>query len=76
MQLKAEQVAGARLPSNITGYSRHGLNQAISRDDVGVAPGAILDAVKNPLSITGQSGLFAVSCGTRQSHFAGAGANG
>lgn len=34
----------------------HGLNQAISRDGVGVAPGAILDAVRNPLSITGQSG--------------------
>ncbi len=56
MQLKAESVAGALLPSKITGYSRHGLNQAISRDGVGVAPGAILDAVRNPLSITGQSG--------------------
>ncbi|MDX2205430.1 MAG: hypothetical protein NW223_21960 [Hyphomicrobiaceae bacterium] len=56
MQLKAEEIAGARLPSEITGYSRHGLNQAISRDGVGVAPGAILDAVENPLNIAGQSG--------------------
>ncbi|WP_345539604.1 hypothetical protein [Variovorax defluvii] len=52
----AEEVAGARLPSEITGYSRHGLNQAISRDGVDVAPSAILDALKNPLSTTGQNG--------------------
>lgn len=56
MQLKAEELAGTRLPSEISGYSRHGLNQAISRDGVGVAPSAILDAFKNPLNITGQSG--------------------
>jgi len=35
---------------------RHGLNQAISREGVGVSTRAILDAFKNPLSITGQSG--------------------
>jgi hypothetical protein len=56
MQLQVEEVAGTRLPSEITGYSKHGLNQAISRDGAGVAPGAILDAIKNPLNITGQSG--------------------
>lgn len=56
MQLAAEEVAGARLPYQITGYSRHGLNQAISRDGVGVAPGAILDAFNNPLSLSGQTG--------------------
>jgi hypothetical protein len=33
----------------INGYTRHGLNQAISRDGVGVSPSAILDAVKIPL---------------------------
>jgi hypothetical protein len=32
----------------ITGFTKHGLNQAISRDGVGVASEAILDAVKNP----------------------------
>ncbi|RUD93116.1 hypothetical protein IPC1228_31485 [Pseudomonas aeruginosa] len=40
----------------MTGYSKHGLNQAISRDGVGVAPQAITDAVSNPIKISGQSG--------------------
>jgi hypothetical protein len=39
--------AGARLPQAITGYTRHGLNQAISRDGVGVSTRAIMDAFKN-----------------------------
>jgi hypothetical protein len=53
MQLGAEQVAGASLPQALTGYTKHGLNQAISRDGVGVSPAAILDAFKNPTSIVG-----------------------
>ena len=56
MQLAAEEAAGARLPGQISGYTRHGINQAISRDGVGVSPRAILDAFKNPLSIEGQAG--------------------
>ncbi len=56
MQLAAEEAAGARLPGAISGFTRHGLNQAISRDGVGVASRAMLDAVKNPVSIAGQSG--------------------
>jgi hypothetical protein len=56
MQLAAEEAAGAVLPKAITGYTRHGLNQAISRDGVGVATRAIADAFKNPISIAGQSG--------------------
>jgi hypothetical protein len=63
-QLAAEEVAGARLPQAITGYTRHGLNQAISREGVGVSTRAILDAFKNPLSITGQSGGRFVLTGT------------
>lgn len=43
-------VAGGR----ITGYTRHGLNQAISRNNQGVHPSAILDAVRNPTQITRQ----------------------
>jgi len=38
----------AKVGGKITGYTRHGLNQAIGREGVGVAPRAILDAVKNP----------------------------
>ena len=41
------QVAG-----DITGFRRHGLNQAINR---GVAPHAILDAVVNPIQILPQA---------------------
>jgi hypothetical protein len=63
-QLAAEEVAGARLPQAITGYTRHGLNQAISREGVGVSPRAILDAFENPLSITGQSSGRFVLTGT------------
>jgi len=35
--------------ANIAGYTKHGLNQAISRDGVGVSQQAILNAVKNPI---------------------------
>jgi hypothetical protein len=54
--LQAEVVAGAKMPHALTGYTRHGLNQAISRDGVGVSAAAIRDAFKNPLSIAGQQG--------------------
>ena len=40
----------------ITGYTFHGLHQAIGRDGVGVSPRAMLDAIRNPLSITKRSG--------------------
>ena len=41
----------------ITGYTRHGLNQAISRDGRGVAASSILDAVRNPVSqVAGRNG--------------------
>jgi hypothetical protein len=55
-QLAAEEIAGARLPAEIARYTRHGLNQAISREGVGVSIGAIRDTFQNPRSITGQSG--------------------
>lgn len=35
----------------ITGYTRHGLNAAISRNGVGVSPMAILNTVRNPISM-------------------------
>ena len=55
-QLAAEEIAGARLPSGISGYTIHGLDQAISREGVGVSVPSILDTMRNPLSIAGQSG--------------------
>ncbi len=35
----------------ITGYTPHGLNQAISRDNHGVSVSAMNDAVQNPLQV-------------------------
>lgn len=49
-------LAGATVGAVITGYTRHGLNQAISRDGVGVSPSSILDATNNPLQVNPQSG--------------------
>lgn len=48
----AETGTGVR---GITGYTRHGLNSAISHDGVGVSPAAILDAVRNPIRIVPQA---------------------
>jgi RHS repeat-associated protein len=39
----------------ITGFTEHGLDQAISRDGVGVANRAILDAVRNPQKVIKQA---------------------
>ncbi len=55
-RLALEEIAGASLPTRITGYTRHGLNQAISRNGVRVSTRAILDAVRSPVRVLGQSG--------------------
>jgi hypothetical protein len=56
MQLAAEEIAGARMPGQLAGYTKHGINQTISRDGVGVSTRAILDAFQNPTKIFGQAG--------------------
>ena len=45
-------------PSNITGFTNHGLNQVISRNGHGVNNNALLDTIKNPQSITKQGVFF------------------
>ena len=40
-----------KVANTITGYTKHGLNQAIGRNGVGVKPSAILDAVRNPVDV-------------------------
>ncbi|HMS22823.1 MAG TPA: RHS repeat-associated core domain-containing protein, partial [Candidatus Levybacteria bacterium] len=46
-----------KIADKITGYTNHGLNQAIGRDGgKGVAPKAILDAVRNPIKTVNQTG--------------------
>jgi hypothetical protein len=39
----------------LTGYRKHGIDQAISRDGVGVTYAAILAAVKQPLKVVQQT---------------------
>jgi len=51
MQLAAERAAGVPVPSAITGYTKHGINSAISRDGVGVSAKAILDTWHSPSKI-------------------------
>jgi hypothetical protein len=45
-----------RVGGRRTGYTRHGLHQAISRDGSGVSPRAILDAVGNPQQVIQRAG--------------------
>jgi hypothetical protein len=49
--LRGTTVGGA-----ITGFTKHGIDQAISREGVGVSTRAILDAVKNPVGRFSQAG--------------------
>lgn len=46
-----EPLLGQQTPTKITGYTRHGLDQALFRDGHGVSPKGILDAVRNPTEI-------------------------
>lgn len=51
---------GASIPSEITGYTNHGLEQALTRDGgVGVSESAMEDAVANPIDVVRQeNGTF------------------
>jgi len=53
----AKIVGPTRRPvlGKITGYTKHGINRAISRQGHGVSPRAILDAVRNPVKIVPQA---------------------
>ena len=51
MQLKAEQASGVNMPTQIYGYTKHGMNRVISRDGVGVSTESILKTWSNPSNI-------------------------
>ena len=51
----APQAASA-IGNALKGFTKHGINQAISRDGVGVSSKAILDALKNPVKVVVQKG--------------------
>jgi hypothetical protein len=46
---------GGTAAGRITGFTKHGINMAISKDGVGVATEAIFDAVRNPQQIIQQA---------------------
>ena len=43
-------------PDRITGYTKHGLQQALGRDGHGVSPKGILDAFRNPKNVVYDAG--------------------
>jgi RHS repeat-associated protein len=47
--------AAVEVAATITGYTRHGLNRAISREGVGVSAQAILDTLRDPVRIVNQA---------------------
>ena len=49
---KEPRTRNVRLAMDITGFTKHGINQAINR---GVSPSGILDAIKNPISVEPRS---------------------
>jgi hypothetical protein len=50
--IKANNSLNPEAPSQVTGYKKHGINQAISRDSHGVSVQGILNTIKNPSAIT------------------------
>jgi RHS repeat-associated protein len=51
----AAEEGGAAIEAEITGFTRHGLAQAISREGVGVNEQAMLDAVNAPTKVINQA---------------------
>ncbi len=45
----------SKLKIVIKGFTKHGINSAISHDGVGVSSKAMLDAVKNPMKVVNQA---------------------
>ncbi len=52
----SKAVFNVPIGGKIPGFTRHGLNQAISREGVGVTQAAMRDAVANPLRVLHQEG--------------------
>jgi hypothetical protein len=50
--IKVGAVNGVENSLVVTGYTKHGINQAISRDGVGTSASAVNNAIRHPLSIT------------------------
>ncbi|MDR0742444.1 MAG: hypothetical protein LBE98_03200 [Puniceicoccales bacterium] len=51
MRAKVEKSCGVKMPENLVGYTKHGLDRALFKDEVGVSPQSILDTWNNPTKI-------------------------
>ncbi|MDR1432953.1 MAG: hypothetical protein LBI61_01250 [Puniceicoccales bacterium] len=51
MRAKVERDCGVKMPDNLAGYTKHGLDRALSKNEVGVSPQSIIDTWKNPTKI-------------------------
>jgi hypothetical protein len=51
MRAKIESNCGVKMPDNLIGYTKHGVDRALSRDNVGVSTESILDAWNNPIKV-------------------------
>lgn len=54
--VEAAPQAASALKNAITGFTKHGINSAISHDGVGVSSRAILNTLRNPIKVVPQSG--------------------
>jgi hypothetical protein len=51
MRAEVENGCGVKMPENLVGYTRHGVDRALFRDNVGVSPQSILDTWNNPIKV-------------------------
>ncbi|MGH9908103.1 MAG: hypothetical protein ACRD8U_21235, partial [Pyrinomonadaceae bacterium] len=54
--VKVAPQASSAISSAISGFTKHGINSAISHDGLGVSTAAILNTLKNPIKVVIQSG--------------------
>jgi hypothetical protein len=51
MRAEVEKGCGVKMPENLVGYTKHGIDRALFKDNVGVSPQSILDTWNNPKKI-------------------------
>jgi hypothetical protein len=51
LRASVENKCGVKMPDNLVGYTKHGIDRALLRDDVGVSAESILDTWKTPTKV-------------------------
>jgi hypothetical protein len=51
MRAEVENDCGVKMPENLVGYTKHGMDRALFKDEVGVSSQSILDTWNNPVKI-------------------------